>query len=110
MTNIVTRDSLVDLLNKSESKKVEVIGRALVAIFKRQTEVERSANTTNVNNFVGFSGADAQSGSITAKYYIKHKNLLDWQVEKWMKPANNGYPRICKYWQQLDEIAKAKQA
>ena len=105
---IVTRDSLVALLAKNPER---VVGRALVAIFKAgQTESERSGNTAEVFNGVGFSGADARSASITAKYFIKHGKLLDWQVEQWTKPAKNGYPRLCKYAKQLDAIAQAKAA
>ena len=103
---IVTRDSLVALL---ERKPAETVGRALVAIFKAgQTEDERADNTAAVFNGVGFSGADARSASITAKYYIKHGKLLDWQIEQWIKPAKNGYPRLCKYAKQLNEIAESK--
>ena len=104
----VTRDSLVALLARNPEL---VVGRALVAIFKSgQTESERSGNTAEVFNGIGFSGADARSGSITAKYFIKHGKLLDWQVEQWTKPAKNGYPRLCKYVKQLDAIAQAKAA
>lgn len=105
---LVTRESLQSLI---ERKPVETVGRALVAIFKLgQTESERSGNTAEVFNGIGFSGADARSGSITAKYFIKHGTLLDWQVEQWSKPAKNGYPRLCKYVKQLNAIAEAKRA
>ena len=59
---------------------------------------------------MGFSGADGKSGSLTAKYFLKHGTLLDWQVERWMKPQRNGYARLCKYHRQLDQIAVAKKA
>ena len=106
-TTLVTRDSLQALL---ERKPVETVGRALVAIFKTgQTDAERSSNTTAVDNGIGFSGADARSASITAKYFIKHGTLQDWQVEQWTKVAKNGYPRLCKYVKQLNDIAERKQ-
>jgi hypothetical protein len=93
-----------------ERKPTETVGRALVAIFRAgQTEDERAGNTTDVLNGVGFSGADARSASITAKYFIKHGTLQDWQVEQWTKPAKNGYPRLCKYVKQLNAIAESKQ-
>lgn len=101
----VTRESLAALL---ERKPEVVVGRALVALFRKQTDSERVDNTTDNNNGVGFSGADARSGSITAKYYIKHGKLLDWQVEQWTKSAKNGYPRLCKYVKQLNAIAEGK--
>ena len=105
---LVTRESLSVLLEKNPE---QVVGRALVAIFKAgQTEDERSDNTASVFNGVGFSGADAHSACITAKYFIKHGKLLDWQIESWIKPAKNGFPRLCKYVKQLDAIAQAKRS
>ena len=104
----VTRDSLKALVERNPEV---VVGRALVALFKAgQTDSERSGNTAEVFNGIGFSGADARSASITAKYFIKHGKLLDWQIESWIKPAKNGYPRICKYARQLNDIAEAKAA
>ena len=103
---IVTRDSLKALL---ERDPVRVVGRALVAIFQNQTEDERANNTTTELNGIGFSGCDARSGVIGAKTFMKNGTLRDWQVDMWLKPAANGYPRICKYARQLNDIALAKQ-
>lgn len=101
---IVTKDSINHLLLRKEIRE-HVIGRALVGIFMRQTSAEQTSNTTNVNNTIGFTGADAFSGSLTAKYYMKNQKLLEWQVEKWMKPN-----RVAKYHRQLNEIAIEKKA
>jgi hypothetical protein len=107
---IVTRDSIRNMLNNDNRAYVEaVIGRALLALLDRQTEDEKIAADTRVWNAVGFSGADAKSGTLTAKFFAKHGKLLDWQVDKWMKKAKNGYPRLCKYAKQLNEIALEKQ-
>lgn len=108
MKSIVTRESLTQLLEGP--RKVDVIGRALVALFERQTQSEKATNDTNVWNNVGFAGADARSGSLTAKYYIKHRSLLDWQVQMWLKPNRKGQPRLVKYWRQLNEVANEKAA
>lgn len=108
MTNIVTRASLLQLLN-DEAKRQHVIGRALVVLFEHQTRTEQAANHTQVHNFIGFSSSDARDGSITAKYYIKHKALLPWQIDNWMKDFR-GFPRIAKYWKQLDAAAQARRA
>jgi hypothetical protein len=83
----------------------QVIGRALVAIFLRQTRDERSNNSTSHNNNIGFAGCDAKTGSITAKYFIKHKKLLQFQRDCWMTVGRTGYPRLVKYDRQLAEIA-----
>lgn len=109
-TQIVTKDSLRTMLNNPNQVYVmHVVGRALTALFKRQTDDEKSSNDTRVWNTVGFSGADAKSGSLTAKSYLKNKKLEQWQVDKWLKIGKNGYPRLCKYHSQLNEIAKLKQ-
>lgn len=108
---IVTAQSLNEMIVKADAeKRVHIIGRALVALFDRQTKDEKVLNDTNRWNMVGFSGADAKSGSLTAKYYLKHKTLLEWQIDRWMKTQRNGLPRLCKYWKQLNEIAVEKAA
>jgi len=108
---VVTRDSLRVMLRNDNIKYVDtVIGRALLALLDRQTEDEKRAADTRVWNAVGFSGADARSGTLTAKAFAKNGRLLDWQREKWVKPAKNGYPRLCKYAKQLNEIALEKAA
>lgn len=103
---IVTRATLLNLL-EDPTKRPHVIGRALVALFNNQTRDEKSSNITNHDNMIGFSGADAKSGSITAKYYLKHGTLLDWQIDQWMRDFR-GYPRICKYVRQLNIAAQLK--
>ena len=102
----VTRESLQAMLDNPNEKYVaQVIGRALLVLFKNQTRDEQSMNTTNKDNGIGFTGADAHSGSITAKYYIKHKTLMDWQVDRWTKRGSRGYSRLAKYHKQLNEAA-----
>lgn len=107
MTPIVTKQSLL-LLLADESKRVHVIGRALVALFERQTASEQSSDATTAANNVGFAGSDARGGSLTAKSYMKNKTLAPWQVERWMRIGKNGFPRICKYANQLNDIAMEK--
>jgi hypothetical protein len=111
MQKLVTRDSLAQMLRNPNPSYVEtVVGRALVALLQRQTKDEQATNDTRVWNSVGFSGADARSGTLTAKSFIKNRGKLQpWQVEKWTKPAKNGYPRLCKYAEQLNQIAVEKQ-
>lgn len=107
---LVTKESLNTLLtDANDQKRIHIIGRALVALFERQTHTEQSADHTSELNGVGFAGCDARSGSLTAKSYLKNKTLQQWQVDRWMKIGKNGWPRICKYAVQLNEIAEAKQ-
>lgn len=107
---IVTKQSMIQSLQDTRPGFVaQYIGKALVAIFERQTESEKQSNTTDKWNTIGFAGCDAKSGSITAKYFIKHHTLLDWQIEQWTRDYK-GSPRITKYHRQLNEIALEKQA
>lgn len=102
----VTKASLLRLLNSD--KRTDVVGRALVVLFKRQTDAEKVSNQTKLTNGRGFTQADAFTGTVTAKSYLKNGTLADWQVAKWMKLNRKGEPRILKYWAQLDEAAKEK--
>lgn len=107
---IVTKDSLQQMLNNpNPAYVIAVIGRALVVLFNNQTRDEQSLNQTTNDNGIGFCGADARSGSITAKYFIKHKTLLPWQVELWTKVGSTGYSRLCKYHAQLNAAAAERQ-
>jgi len=106
---IVSRQSLQQMLNTADSTKLQhIVGRALVALFQRQTETEKAGNVTDRDNDVGFTGADARSGSLTAKSYIKNQKLEQWQVDKWIKVQRNGFARLTKYHKQLNEIAIVK--
>jgi len=103
----VTRASITEMLDNPNPAYVQaVIGRALVVLLKNQTRDEQASNATTQDNGIGFTGADARSGSITAKYYIKHHSLQDWMVEKWAKPNRRGIPRLAKYHAQLNAAAK----
>ena len=109
MSKVVTRESLQNMLdNKDPNYVAKVIGRALIVILNNQTRDEQASNATTQHNGVGFTGADAHSGSITAKYFIKHKTLLDWQIARWTKPAKSGYARLAKYHKQLNDAAVAR--
>ena len=102
---IITKEQITKSLNDDRPEFVErYIGRALVALFGRQMEDEKKVNVASHENTMGFSGPDAKSGSITAKYFIKHGKLLDWQIENWKKDFG-GFPRLAKYHRQLSEIA-----
>lgn len=108
MTAIVTKDSLNQMLVQADpAKRVHIIGRALVALFERQTAAEQSSDATHNDNGIGFASSDARTGSLTAKSYIARQNLVQWQVDQWMRQSR-GYPRICKYARQLNEIAVEK--
>lgn len=107
----VTKDSLQHMLEHPNPKYVEaVVGRALVAIHQNQTAEEQSTNETKVHNGIGFTGADARGGSLTAKYWRKNGYLAAWQIEKWTHKDDKGYSRLTKYHRQLNDIAIKKGA
>lgn len=110
LITLVTKDSLQNMIDEAcFERQQHVIGRALVAIFERQTASEQVALATDEDNGIGFAGCDAKGGSLTAKSYMKRKALLQWQVDKWIKPSpTSGYARICKYAGQLNQIANEK--
>lgn len=109
MSNVlVTKRSLEEAIVRNP---VHTIGRALMLLYKYgQTDDEQDTNATHYFNGVGFTGSDARSGSITARYYMKHGTLLDWQIERWTKRNAKGRMRIAKYHRQLNEFALAKAA
>ena len=104
---IVTRESLQALLDNAPTieRQAQIVGRALVVLFNRQTEGERSSNSTNQDNMRGFASADARGGSLSAKSFIKHSTLQTWQVQKWTATQKNGFAKLCKYHRQLNEAA-----
>jgi len=107
---IVTKDSLQQMLDNPNPKYVEaVVGRALSSLLARQTAEEQTHLTTEVHNGIGFTGADARSGSLTAKFWKKNGYLAAWQIERWTKKDDKGYSRLTKYHRQLNEIAVERQ-
>lgn len=108
-TKLVTRESLQALIASADvNKQARIIGRALVVLFERQTASEQATNDTNINNRIGFAACDARGGSLTAKYFIKHGTLLEWQLNRWLKLSKNGFYRITKYAEQLNDAATQK--
>lgn len=102
------RSQFNELINRNDEVGMHAIGRALVHLFNRQTDDEKASNDTRHDNARGFTSGDARRGSITAKYYIKHRQLLDWQIEYWRKRDRKGRTRIGKYYRQIAEEAAKK--
>ena len=109
MEKLVTRESLIQMLQKPDAKYVNtVVGRALVAIYERQTFDEKSSSNTLHHNSIGFTAIDAQFGTSCAKFYSRNGYLSYNQVKYWTKLNSKGIPKISKYWKQLNEIANQK--
>jgi len=102
------RTQFTQLVHREDEVGMHAVGRALVHLFKRQTEDEKvTAEARHLNNR-GFTGADARRGTITAKYYLKHRKLLDWQIAYWREVDRKGRSRIGKYYRQIAEEAAKK--
>jgi len=101
MTIPLTKEAIVALLNESD----KAVGRALVALYRRQIEEERRSRATLVRNGLGFNAADAHAGSFDAYDFIERGALGFQQLEFWR--TNN---RIQKYAGQLLEIAQQRVA
>ncbi len=105
----VTRETLTEMLSNTNPAYVQtVIGRALIVLLKNQTADEQALNQTNEDNGIGFTGADARAGSLTAKYWIKHQRLEDWMVDNWKRVGTKGYSRLAKYHRQLNAAVRNK--
>ena len=63
------REEFNALITRNDAVGMHAIGRALVHLFRRQTEDEQESNSTRHDNQRGFTSSDARRGSITAKYY-----------------------------------------
>lgn len=104
---LVTRESLQAMLDAADQKqRAKIIGRAVYRLYQRQTAAEQNSKATTDHNSIGFASCDAEVGTRIAESFLKYGTLLPWMVDLWMKPdARTGFPRICKYHRQLNEVA-----
>lgn len=96
-----TKDQIVEML----ATRDVAIGRALVALYKRQTADEQSAHSTKNNNGRGFRPCDAFVGSSMAEFYQKNGFITSKQAAYWRKPMKNGQMKIAIYANQLLVVA-----
>lgn len=104
----VTKEWLDNYIKTKPPGQVEfMLGRALVALYERQTYDEQVNDTTKLDNNIGFSACDAKSGSKAARAFLESGRLTIWQIKAWTRPTGRkGLPRICRYSRQLNEIAQ----
>lgn len=88
---------------EDERLAARAVAKALVILYKNQTDDEQRHAETKYSNSIGFTSSDARFGTRCAKYFIKNKNLQPWMVDCWLKPNARGTRRISKYWRQLLE-------
>jgi hypothetical protein len=102
---MITKDSIRELLLKSDA----AVERGILAIYDRQTQDEKVSETTNHQNGVGFSGADAQILSSFAEQIEKklQRGIKAGQCLS-VKQMELARKKIVRYSRQLLEIAEAK--
>ncbi len=82
----------------------KAVARAVVTIYRNQTEYEKVCQSTQESNGIGFTGVDAEILSSYAEFYLKNGFL----TTKQLAIARN---KIKKYWRQLlVEIERRGQA
>lgn len=102
-----TADDIKALLIKND----EAVGRALVALLKRQTASEQNNHRTTDANGVGFNAFDADIFTSMAQFY-KAKGFLTANQLAFLRSGTEKRPapRINKYAGQLAAIANGVQA
>lgn len=79
----------------------EAVRKGIVAIYRLQTEEEKVAGETRVDNGVGFNGMDAPFLSSLARQVLQGRNLSEKQLAA-------GRKALLKYAGQLTRIANGK--
>lgn len=102
----LTKENIVKLLSEND----QAIGRALMVLTDRQTFDEREAKDTKYRNGVGFTPADSKMGVSMGLQFKERNSLSAKQIAYWRKPNAKGVMRVSKYWKQLIDAAKEKQA
>ena len=76
--------------------------RAILAVYRNQTQEEQTTGVTRLRNSVGFTGADARQLTTVAKLLLKGQKLHPRQID-FLRP------RVMKYWRQLLEEIKRQE-
>jgi len=92
-----TKESIQDILAKSD----RAVARAMIVIYDRQTQDEKTTSDTRHTNQRGFSGAHAKTGSYYARWVLSGRGLTGKHLDKARAMAMH-------YWRQLLEEAERK--
>ena len=102
-----TKAKILDMLSTNDAW----VEMAIVALFKRQTEVEKQTGETYVKNHVGFQVADAREFGNYARVILAGGHLTADDLRNCRRPWKRGtvaVPTIAKYRGQLLEMIEAK--
>lgn len=98
MSKIWTDQEIINLIETNDL----AVTRAVIAIYQRQTEDEKSIEGTHYHNGIGFNSVDAKYMTYLAKYCQDNRRLTGEHLQKARK-------KIKKYHRQLLEIANGGQ-
>lgn len=97
-----TKDDIISLLETND----RAVMRAVYAIYKRQTDMEKYNEQTFVANGIGFTGAHGHIGTSMGKQFEARGFLTKKQIGWWRKRiGKHGRMRIAMYAKQLLDIA-----
>lgn len=99
----ITGKDIVNLLKTSD----KAIARALIVLFERQTDDEKTSENTRHHNNRGFRPCHARMGTSMAKFYMRNGYLTPKQIAYWRQEGKEGM-RIAIYWRQLLDAAHKK--
>jgi hypothetical protein len=90
---------------------MRAVGRALCYLRARQLR-DLLQYPEDRNHALGFMAVHTKLGLSMAKYYEEHGRLSFHQVNFWLAPNQQGVPKICEYWKQIQQesILSRKQA
>lgn len=94
---------ILELLNRQDIVGDKAVCRAVVAIYKRQTDAEKQREFTIEHNGVGFNSADSSLLSSFAKQIIARSHRPGCPLSS--KQLYLARTRITKYARQLADIA-----
>ena len=97
MEKKITKAALVEFLRKMLTTNEVWATAALMRIYDNQTDSEKNAEETIVDNGIGFTGGDARILTSFAEWYKSHGWLSPKQM-KWV------YAKMGKYTGQLMEM------
>jgi hypothetical protein len=93
------KQSISDLLMRNDL----ACERAILKLYRRQTNVEKSVGHTMEHNSVGFSGVDSKIFSSFAEQILRGRSLTQNQLGVCRKIGKGGCAKLSKYWRQLLE-------
>lgn len=106
--DMLTKEYIQNLVGEDSPRGRRAAVRALMQIYERQTDHEKSFRGNVEHNGVGFGGVDVEFFTSLAENYKNKGWLSDRQIYQLQKRNSKGVPKIGKYWKQLREIGLEK--